>query len=157
MNQAPNLGDKAPNFSLPDQDLKTVSLSDFAGKPIALIFFPLAFSPVCTAELSNFSKEIANLQNSGANIAAISVDSPFTLKAFAEDHGFHFTLLSDFNKEVSALYGVQHEEILGLKGVAKRSVFILDGGGIIRYRWISDDPLREPDYSEVLETLKSLS
>jgi len=152
-----NVGDNAPDFTLPDQNMNEVSLSDFAGKPIALIFFPLAFSPVCTAELSNFSSQIARLREYGARIVAISVDSPFTLKAFAEDHGFDFPLLSDFNKEVSKLYGVQHEDLMGLRGVAMRSVFVLDGNGVVTYKWVSEDPHREPNYSEVLAKLEELA
>ena len=152
-----NIGDKAPDFTLPDQNLNKVSLSGFAGKPVAIIFFPLAFSPVCTAELSNFSSQITRIQDAGAGIAAISVDSPFTLKAFAEDHGFEFPLLSDFNKEVSKLYGVQHEDLMGLHGVAMRSVFVMDGDGIVRHKWVSEDPHREPDYAEVLAKLESIA
>ena len=157
MSTSVNVGDKSPDFTLPDQDMNKVSLSDFTGKPVALIFFPLAFSPVCTAELSNFSAEIARLRECGARLVAISVDSPFTLKAFAEDHSFEFPLLSDFNKEVSKLYGIQHDDLMGLRGVAMRSVFILDSDGVVTYKWVSEDPLREPDYSEALSKLDELA
>lgn len=152
-----SIGEKAPDFTLPNQDLQQVSLSEFLGKPTAIVFFPLAFSPVCTSELNSFSERIDRLVASGAHIVAISVDSPFVLKAFQEDHGFSFPLLSDFNKEVSKLYGVQHEELIGLRGVAMRSVFILDSEGVVRYKWISEDPHREPDYDEVLTKLEDLA
>ena len=90
-------------------------------------------------------------------VIGISIDSPFSLKAFAEENNLKFTLLSDFNKEVSGIYNVLHEELLGFKGVSKRSVFIVDEDSIIRYCWISEDPLKEPNYKEIQNKLESLS
>jgi peroxiredoxin len=153
-----DVGDKAPDFILPDIDLKKQSLKDYVGKKkIVLAFFPLAFSPVCTNEMCSFRDSEQQLNSLDAQVIGISVDSPFTLKAFAEQHGFKFPSLSDFNREVSKRYGVLHEEILGLRGVSKRSVFIIDKDGVVRYKWVSEDPTKQPDYSAVKEALSKLS
>lgn len=153
-----DVGDKAPDFILPDIDLKKQSLKDYVGKKkIVLAFFPLAFSPVCTNEMCSFRDSEQQLNSLDAQVIGISVDSPFTLKAFAEQHGFKFPSLSDFNREVSKRYGVLHEEILGLRGVSKRSIFIIDKDGVVRYKWVSEDPTKQPDYVAVKQALSKLS
>jgi peroxiredoxin len=152
------VGDRAPDFILPDTDLKKQSLNDYIGmKKIVLAFFPLAFSPVCTDEMCSFRDSEQQLNNLDAQVIGISVDSPFTLKAFAKQHGFKFPSLSDFNREVSKRYGVLHEEILGLRGVSKRSIFVIDKDGVVRYKWVSEDPTKQPDYAAVKEALSKLS
>ena len=128
------VGDTAPAFTLKNADMEDVSLGDFAGKNVVLLFVPLAFTGVCTQELCEISAGINAYQELDAQVLGISVDSPFSLNAWAEKEGIEIPLLSDFNKEVSAGYGAQHEDLLGFKGIAKRSAF--------RRRWARHRPLR---------------
>mgnify|MGYP001773133198 FL=1 len=146
------VGDKAPDFQLLDTELKPRRLSELLnkGRPIIIVTFPAAFSPVCTRELCRFRDSMAVLNKANAEVIAISVDLPWSLKAFKEANRLNFTLLSDFNKEMITKYGVVHEDLMGLKGIAKRSVFVLDSSGTVVYKWVSDDPLKEPPYDEVI-------
>lgn len=130
--------------------------SVFQGKKAVLFFFPLAFSPVCTEEMCAVRDEFLEFSRLDAAVFGISVDSPFVLEAFSNHHHIQFPLLSDFNKEVIKKFDVTHEEILGLKGVAKRSVFIVDGQGIVRYRWVSEDPRQKPNLGEVKKILSEI-
>lgn len=149
---SPSIGDCAPDFQLLDTDFNKVSLRDFLkeNKPVVLAFFPAAFSPVCTNEMCAIRDRISELERADAVVVGISVDSPFVLKEFKSKHNLGFRLLSDFNKEAIKSYGVIHEDLLGLKMVAKRSVFVINPGGRITYKWVSDDPRVEPDYEEVI-------
>ena len=152
-----DIGEKAPEFSLPDMDLKQRSLREYLGKKkVVLAFFPLAFSPVCTSEMCSLRDSEYQLNSLDAQVIGISVDSPFTLKAFAEHHGFKFPSLSDFNRDVSKRYGVLHEEMLGFRGVSKRSIFIIDKDGVVRYKWVSEDPSKQPDYKAINEVLSKI-
>ena len=146
------IGEKAPDFNLIDTELNWRSLNDFLGKgrPVVILFFPGAFTSVCTKELCTFRDRMAELEKANAEVVAISVDSPFSLKEFKNKYNLNFTLLSDFNKEAIEKYDVVLEDLLGLKKLAKRAVFILDNQGVIRYKWVSDDPRVEPDYEEVI-------
>ncbi len=139
--------------------MKLRRLSEFLGKRFVVILtFPAAFSPVCTKELCTFRNRMALLNKVNAEVIAISVDTPFTLKAFKEANRLNFTLLSDFNKEMITKYGgVIHENLLGLKGVAKRAVFILNPKGIVVYKWVSDNPGVEPPYEEVIRIVDELN
>lgn len=152
-------GDKAPNFRLLDTELRPRELNEFLGKGryVVILTFPAAFSPVCTNEMCNIRDRMALLNKANAEVIAISVDSPFTLKAFKDANKLNFTLLSDFNKEMITRYGVIHEDLLGLKGVAKRAVFILDPNGVVVYKWVSEDPRKEPPYEEILKKLEELN
>ena len=127
-----------------------------AAGPVVVIFFPLAFSGVCTEEMCEFRDNLSELNQLKAQLFAVSVDSRFALNAFAEKNNLEFPLLSDFNKEVSKAYGAQYETFLGLNGVAKRSAFVIDKEGVIRYRWVSDDAKVKPNLSEIRDALKSL-
>lgn len=157
----PNLGEKAPDFTLPLCDGEGVgqfTLSEHLGKGnVVLAFFPLAFTSVCTNEMCTFSDQLALFGGLNAEVYGISVDSPFALNAFIKAHNLQLKLLSDFNKEVSRTYDVLHEELMGLKGVSKRSVFVLDKEGIVCYRWVSDDPGKMPNFDEIRSTLDGLS
>jgi len=156
----PNLGEKAPDFTLPLCDGERVgqfTLSEHLGKNVVLAFFPLAFTSVCTQEMCTFSDQLHAFGGLNADVYGISVDSPFALNAFIKAHNLRLKLLSDFNKEVSRAYDVLHEELMGLKGVSKRSVFVLDKEGIVRYRWVSDDPGKMPNFDEIRSTLDGLS
>jgi len=154
---AANVGDSAPGFSLKNTDLQDVSLADYAGKNVVLLFVPLAFTGVCTQELCDISAGINAYDDLGAQVLGISVDSPFSLKAWAEKEGITIPLLSDFNKEVSAAYGAQFEDLMGLKGIAKRSAFVVDGAGTIRYASVSDDPKILPDFAAIKACLQLLN
>ena len=151
------VGDNAPAFTLKNADMEDVSLGEFAGKNVVLLFVPLAFTGVCTQELCEISAGINAYNDLGAQVLGISVDSPFSLSAWAEKEGIEIPLLSDFNKEVSAAYGAQHEDLLGFKGVAKRSAFVVDGQGTVRYAWVSDNPKVLPDFAAIRACLQSLN
>ncbi len=155
-----DVGQKAPDFRLVDTELTWRSLAEFLaqGKPILLAFFPGAFTGVCTKELCTFRDSFGRLAELNAHLVAISVDGPFANKAFAQEHNFPFPLLSDYNREVVRLYEVYHEDFAGLPGyiAAKRSVFLIDGMGTVRYKWVSEDPRLEPPYDEVFRAVESL-
>ena len=151
------VGDKAPDFTLKNTDMEDVSLSSFQGRNVVLLFVPLAFTGVCTEELCEVSQGLNAYGELGAEVLGISVDSPFSLQAWAAKEGISLTLLSDFNKEVSAAYGAQYEDLIGFKGVAKRSAFVVDRQGVVRYASISDDPKVLPDFQAVKSCLQSLN
>ncbi|MDP6701216.1 MAG: redoxin domain-containing protein [Candidatus Latescibacteria bacterium] len=154
---ATQVGESAPAFALKNTDLEEVSLADFSGRKVVLLFVPLAFTGVCTQEFCDISAGIDAYDDLGAQVLGISVDSPFSLKAWAEKEGITIPLLSDFNKEVSAAYGAQFEDLLGFKGVAKRSAFVVDGAGVVRYASVSDDPKQLPDFEAIKACLQSLN
>src|SRR6185436_1413377 len=151
------LGSPAPDFTLTDQDRQAVTLSAARGKPVVLAFFPAAFSSVCTKELCTFRDSLARLNQAQAQVYGISVDTFFTLKAFHDQQGYNFPLLSDFNKQAIRDYGVFNEDMIGLKGIAKRAVFVIDKDGVVRHREVLEDARNEPDYEKVFSALGSLS
>jgi len=155
----PRIGQKVPEFVLPDSDKKTRSLGEFIEQgTVVLAFFPFAFSGTCDKEMCTFRDGFGTLQASGAQLAGISVDSSYSLKAFAQTYNLQFPLLSDFNKKVAKLYGVLQDSwvALGYKGVAKRSIFVVDRRGILRYRWVTDVTSDEPPYPEVMKAALKL-
>ena len=154
---AVEVGAQAPDFTLMDQDRQPVTLSRSRGKPVVLAFFPAAFSSVCTKELCTFRDAMARLNQARAQVYGISVDTFFTLKAFQEAQGLTFPLLSDFNKQAIRDYGVFNEEMIGLKGIAKRAVFVIDKDGVVRHREVLDDARNEPNYDAVFKALASLA
>ncbi|MFN4971714.1 MAG: redoxin domain-containing protein [Bacteroidota bacterium] len=150
-------GDKAPSFTLVNSDKKKVSLEDFKGKNLIVHFFPASFTGVCTTQLCTVRDAIHLYSNDKAEVVAISVDLPHTLAKFKEDQNLNFQLLSDFNKEAIRAYGTIYEEwILGLKGVAKRSAFVIDGDGIIQYAEVLENAGELPNFEAINETLKEL-
>jgi peroxiredoxin len=154
---AAETGAKAPDFTLPNQDREAVTLSEQVKKgPVVLAFVPAAFSGVCTKELCNFRDSMADLNKVNAQVFAISVDTFFALKAWGDAQGYTFPLLSDFNKTVIRDYGVFNEDMIGLKGIAKRAVFVIDRNGIVRHREVLDDARNEPDYGKVTQALSAL-
>jgi glutaredoxin-dependent peroxiredoxin len=154
---AVDVGSQAPDFTLTNQDRQPVKLSEQRGKPVVLAFFPAAFSSVCTKELCTFRDRMARLNEARAQVYGISVDTFFTLKAFQEAQGLTFPLLSDFNKQAIRDYGVFNEEMIGLKGIAKRAVFVIDKDGVVRHREVLDDARNEPNYDAVFKALASLA
>ena len=148
------VGDKAPAFTLYSDEKKEVSLKDYAGRNLIVLFFPMAFTGVCTEELCTMRDSLADFNSMDADIVAISVDSPFTLEKFKEAEGLNFPLLSDFNKEVSRQYGSLYETfVLGMNGVSKRSAFVVDGDGVIRYAEVLDNAGNQPNYDAIRATL----
>ena len=150
------VGDKAPEFTLPDASREDVSLPMEPAQNTVLLFVPLAFSSVCTAELCDVSQGLSAYEDLDARVIAISIDSPFALKSWADQEDITLTLLSDFNKEVSAAYGAQYEDFIGLKGVAKRSAFVIDKEGVVRFASVSDDPTVLPDFKAIQACLQAL-
>lgn len=150
-------GDKAPLFTLHASDTKEVSLSDYAGRNVVVLFFPLAFTGVCTEELCTMRDALAEFNGMNTDVLAISVDSPFTLAKFKELEGLNFPLLSDFNTEVSRQYGSLYDTfVFGMEGVSKRSAFVVDSEGVIRYAEVLESAGDLPNFTAVKETLSSL-
>jgi len=153
-----DVGEKAPDFVLPDTDRKLCKLSEFQGRKLVLAFYPGAFTSVCTKEMCTFRDSLARFSELKAQVVGISANDPFSNKGFAEKNLLNFPLLSDYNREAIRLYGIELKDFAGLKGysVAKRSVFILDKNGIVRYRWVSEDPAVEPNYEELKKALEQI-
>jgi len=143
------VGDKAPDFKLKSTELKEVSLSDFAGKKVVLHFFPLAFTGVCTTQLCAMRDNFGFYEGLNAQVLGVSVDSPFTLAKFKEDQAYQFPLLSDFNKETAAAYDALYQDFLGLKGIAKRSAFVIDEEGKIIYAEVLEDAGNLPNFAAI--------
>ena len=149
------IGQKLPEFQLHDQDRKQRSLNEFLGKKTVVAFLPGAFTGVCDKEMCTFRD---SLQTLPGQVVAISVNDPFTNKGFAEAHHLQFPILSDYTRDTIKKLNIFHNDFAGLKGytAAKRSIFILDKNGVVRYKWISDDPTKEPNYEEIKSTLAKL-
>jgi peroxiredoxin len=151
-------GQQAPPFTLHDTEKKEVSLADQKGKNILLLFFPLAFTSTCTKELCSIRDNITLYNNINAYVYGISVDSPQTLAKFKQEQGLNFTLLSDFNKEASIAYDTIYSEFAGwMKGVSKRSAFVIDKQGIIHYSQVLENASELPDFETIQKTLKTLN
>ena len=151
------LGSKAPDFTLMDQDRKPVTLSTALTKgPVILAFFPAAFSSVCQKEMCAFRDSIAELGAADAQVFGVSTDTFFALKAWADQQRLGFPLLSDYNKDVIRAYGVVNPDMVGLKDIAKRAVFVIDPQGVVRHKEVLEDARNEPDYSQVRAALAAL-
>lgn len=152
------IGSKAPEFSLFDSEKKKINLSDFRGQNVVLLFFPQAFTGVCTKQLCSVRDNIGHYDHVNARVLGISVDSVFTLAKFKEEQGYNFPLLSDFNKETSTKYGSIYDSwILDMNGVSKRSAFVIDKEGVVRYAEVLDNAGEIPSFEAIQETLASLS
>jgi len=151
------IGQIAPNFELPDQDKNMVSLDSLKGKNVVLLFFPAAFTGVCTKEMCQMRDELAAFNSMNAEVFGISVDMPFSLGKFKELNQINFSLLSDFNKEVITDYEVRNENfVLKLKGVAKRASFVIDKDGIVRFAEVLPNPGDYPNFEGIKKTLEAL-
>ena len=151
------VGDKAPSFTLRNTEKKEISLEDHKGKNVVVLFFPLAFTGVCTEELCSVRDDMSSYESLGAEILAISVDSLFTLDRFKAEQEYNFDLLSDFNKEVSRAYGSMYDDfVLEMKGVSKRAAFVIDGEGTICYAEVLENAGDVPNFDLVKKTLESL-
>ena len=150
---------QAPDFSLFDSEMKQVKLSDFKNqKNVLLLFFPMAFTGTCTKELCGVRDDIARYSNANAQVLGISVDSVFTLAKYKEDQGYNFPLLSDFNKEISAAYDSMYSSFtdMNMKGVSKRSAFIIDKAGIVQYAEVLESAGDIPNFETINQKLESL-
>ncbi len=153
-----NIGDKAPTFILKDSDMQDVDLTSYLGKNVVLLFFPLAFTGVCTTELCQTRDDISRYNDTNAEVLAISVDSPFTLAKFKAENQLNFKVLSDFNKDISHAYHALYEEfVAGMKGVSKRAVFVIDGTGLIKYVEVLENAGNLPNFGAVHTALKELN
>lgn len=150
-------GQNAPNFKLFNQDKKEIELAGLKGKNVVLLFFPFAFSGTCTKELCSVRDNIATYNGLDAVVLGISIDSVFTQAAYKKEQNLNFDLLSDFNKTVSEMYGSIYETfILGTKGVTKRSAFVVDKNGIVRYAEVLENASEIPNFENINATLQAL-
>lgn len=149
-------GDVAPDFTLTNTSGESVTLKDLQGQNegnILLTFFPLAFSSVCTDELCTMRDNMKFYDSLNTTVAAISIDSFFTLKEFKKANNLKFPVLSDFNKTASDAYGVLYKDYFGMKGVSKRSVFIIGNDGKIKYTKVLEDSGKLPDFKTIQDVL----
>lgn len=150
-----SVDDDAPEFTAPmataDDGIEEVGLADLiADGPAVLAFFPGAFTSVCTNEMVTFRDRLENLTDAGASLYGVSIDTPFALQEFADQHDLDFSLIGDTDRELVEAYDVSMDfPDLGFEGVAKRAVFVVDEAGTVTYAWVSDDPGVEPDYEDV--------
>ncbi|MFL2927491.1 MAG: redoxin domain-containing protein [Opitutales bacterium] len=152
-----SVGTTAPDFTLKTktpEGLSEVSLSSHKeSSSVVLLFFPFAFTGVCTEETCSVRDDLSAYENLNAKVYGISVDSPFAQEAMALKENLNFPLLSDFNKETSLAYGVLYEDFIGFKGVSKRSAFVISKNGEILFAWSSEDPKQLPDFEAIKAVL----
>ena len=152
------IGQPAPDFTLYDSAKNKITLSDMKGQHVLLLFFPLAFTSTCTAELCSIRDNISFYNNVNARVFGISVDSLHTLAKYKADQNLNFTLLSDFNKDVSSLYGSLYEMFgYNMKGVSKRSAFVIDKDGIVRYAEVLENASEQPNFKNITLILEGLN
>jgi len=152
------INEAAPDFKLTNTDKKEVSLSDLKGKNTVLLFFPLAFTSVCTSELCSIRDNYSIYNQLNAEVYGISVDSLFSLGKFKEEQRLNFNLLSDFNKETSKAYHTLYESFaFGMQGVSKRSAFVIDKNGILKYAEVLENAGQLPDFDAIKTTLQGLN
>lgn len=150
-------GSIAPDFTLKNTNGEDVQISEFNGEHnVVLLFFPLAFTGTCTKELCTTRDNMKLYESLDAKILAISVDSFFTLDKFKKEQNLNFTLLSDFNKEVSDKYNVLYKDFFGMKGVSKRASYVIDKDGVIQFKEILDDASELPDFKSIQQVLQEL-
>jgi peroxiredoxin len=151
------IGQAAPNFTLFNTEKKEISLTDYKGKNLVILFFPLAFTGVCTAELCNIRDNYNSYTALNAEVIGISVDSLFALEQFKIAQNYHFDLLSDFNKTASKDYDTMYDTFaFGMQGVSKRSAFVIDKNGILQYKEVLDDAGKQPNFDAIKTCLASI-
>ena len=155
---AAEVGQSAPDFTLPDADRQPQNLGSFRGKNVVLAFYPGAFTGVCTTEMCTFRDQMEQFNSLDAQVLGISVDGAFSLKVFSDQNNLNFPLLSDFARQVVNQYDVALENFAGMEGytASKRAVVVVDKEGVIRYRWVGPNPGVEPDYDEVKQAISGL-
>ena len=153
------IGLPAPGFTLYDSDKNSVSLADFRGKNVVLLFFPLAFTSTCTKELCSVRDAIADYDNAQAQVLGISVDSLYVLNQYKRDQQLNFPLLSDFNREASKSYNVLYDifPAFQMRGVSKRAAFVIDQKGLLQYADVCQTPGELPNFEGVMQVLSRLA
>jgi peroxiredoxin len=156
---AAEVGQKAPDFTLFDSAKQPTKLSDSKGKNVVLAFYPGAFTGVCTTEMCTFRDRFDSFNSMNAQVVGVSVDGIFAQKAFSDANNLNFPLLSDFNRETVEAYGVALPNFAGMEGytASERAVFVIDKDGVIRFRWVGENPGVEPDYDEVQRQVDALN
>jgi len=156
---AAEVGQKAPDFTLFDSAKQPTKLSDSKGKNVVLAFYPGAFTGVCTTEMCTFRDRFDSLNSMNAQVLGVSVDGIFAQKAFSDANNLNFPLLSDFNRETVEAYGVALPNFAGMEGytASERAVFVIDRNGVIRFKWVGENPGVEPDYDEVQRQVDALN
>ena len=154
-----NLNEIAPDFNLKNTEKNDIALSSYKGKTVVLAFYPGAFTGVCDTEMCSLRDSMNSFNDLNATVLGISVDSPWANAEFAKKYEIKFDLLSDYNRDVSKAYDMIFNGLGGLEGYecSNRGVLIIDGEGLIQYRWVAENPGVEPNYSEIIEKVKSLS
>ena len=154
-----NLNEIAPDFNLKNTEKNDIALSSYKGKTVVLAFYPGAFTGVCDTEMCSLRDSMNSFNDLNATVLGISVDSPWANAEFAKKYEIKFDLLSDYNRDVSKAYDMIFNGLGGLEGYecSNRGVLIIDGEGLIQYRWVAENPGIEPNYSEIIEKVKSLS
>ena len=155
---AVEVGQQAPEFTLYDADRQQRSLSEFRGKNVVLAFYPGAFTGVCTTEMCTFRDRMERFNSLNSQVLGISVDGAFSQKVFSDQNNLNFPLLSDFTRQVVNQYDVALPNFAGMEGyvAAQRAVFVVDKGGVVRYKWVAPSPGVEPDYDEVKDAVGKL-
>jgi glutaredoxin-dependent peroxiredoxin len=154
---AVEVGKPAPDFSLKSNKMQDVKLSELRGNNVLLLFVPLAFTGVCTKELCSMRDSLKEYEGLNCKVFGLSTDSPFALDAWAKEQGYQFPLLSDYNKETSREYGAQYDDLMGFKGVCKRSAFVVDREGVVRYAEVLADARNLPNFEAIKSCLNQLS
>ena len=154
-----NLNEIAPDFNLKDTEKNDIALSSYKGKTVVLAFYPGAFTGVCDNEMCSLRDSMNSFNDLNATVLGISVDSPWANAEFAKKYEINFNLLSDYNRDVSKAYDMIFNGLGGLEGYecSNRGVIIIDGQGLVQYKWVAENPGVEPNYSEIIEKVKSLS
>lgn len=151
------IGQEAPSFTLFNTEKKEISLTDYKGKNVVILFFPLAFTGVCTAELCSIRDNYNTYTALNAEVIGISVDSLFALEQFKIAQNYHFDLLSDFNKTASKDYDTMYDTFaFGMLGVSKRSAFVVDKNGILQYKEVLEDAGKQPNFDAIKACLASI-
>lgn len=155
---AVNVGEKAPELMLIDSKLNQKKLADFKGESLVIAFFPGAFTSVCTQEMCTFRDSLSAFNSLKAKVVGVSTDTPFSQTEFAKANKLNFDLLSDVTGKTSSSYGVLYDSFLKIQGfhASKRAVFVLDGNGIVRYKWVSEDPGVLPDFEAIKKEVEKL-
>jgi glutaredoxin-dependent peroxiredoxin len=151
------VGQQAPDFTLKSNKMQDVKLSELRGNKVLLLFVPLAFTGVCTKELCGMRDSLKEYEGLDCKVFGLSTDSPFALDAWAKEQGYQFPLLSDYNKETAREYGALYEDLMGFKGVCKRSAFVIDRHGVVRYAEVLADARNLPNFGAIKDCLKQLS
>ena len=156
---AVEVGQKAPDFTLFDSAKQPTKLSDSKGKNVVLAFYPGAFTGVCTTEMCTFRDRFDAFNSMNAQVLGISVDGIFAQKAFSDANNLNFPLLSDYQREVGAAYGVSLPNFAGMEGytASERAVFVIDKDGVVKFKWVGENPGVEPDYDEVQRQVDALN